>query len=200
MHSVCATYVNFLLFFIDRVPVNATIVNEVAHTVISDEAESPVGTRADHHYRTRGGGMVLLGHIVVIVHGRRRAGHFPPCGELLVIIVLVHGLAFAEPDGANHLAMISHIRNQMPAHLLGRLIAVPQKKGKKERIKEGSPELSKEETVATDLPANAKLDDVDDDAGKNDARNCDGDPKIEVDTSDKKKRWKKKMRSRQKNM
>jgi hypothetical protein len=51
MHRVCATYVNFVLFFIDRVPINATIVNEVAHTVISDEAESPVGTRADHHYR-----------------------------------------------------------------------------------------------------------------------------------------------------
>jgi hypothetical protein len=75
-----------------------------------------------------------------------------------------------------------------------------KKKGKKERIKEGSPELSKEETVATDLPANVKLDDVDDDAGENDARNRDGDPKIEVDTSDKKKRWKKKVRSRQKNI
>jgi hypothetical protein len=75
-----------------------------------------------------------------------------------------------------------------------------KKKGKKERIKEGNPELSKEETVATDLPANAKLDDVDDDAGENDARNRDGDPKIEVDTSDKKKRWKKKVRSRQKNI
>ena len=59
MHRVCATYVNFVLFFIDRVPVNATIVNEAAPAVISDEAESPVGTRADHHYWTRGGGMVL---------------------------------------------------------------------------------------------------------------------------------------------
>ena len=48
MHCVCATYVNFVLFFIDRVPVNATIVNEAAHTVISDEAENPLGTRADH--------------------------------------------------------------------------------------------------------------------------------------------------------
>ena len=48
MHRVCATYVNFVLFFIDRVPVNATIVNEAAHAVISDEAENPVGTRADH--------------------------------------------------------------------------------------------------------------------------------------------------------
>ena len=75
-----------------------------------------------------------------------------------------------------------------------------KKKGKKERIKEGSPELSKEETAATDLPANEKLDDVDDDAGENDARNRDGEPKIEVDTSDKKKRWKKKVRSRQKNI
>lgn len=75
-----------------------------------------------------------------------------------------------------------------------------KKKGKKERIKEGSPELSEEETAATDLPANEKLDDVDDDAGENDARNRDGEPKIEVDTSDKKKRWKKKVRSRQKNI
>ena len=47
MHCVCATYVNFVLFFIDRVPVNATIVNEAAHAVISDEAECPVVTRAD---------------------------------------------------------------------------------------------------------------------------------------------------------
>jgi hypothetical protein len=37
-----------VLFFIDRVPVNATIVNEAAHAVISDEAENPIGTRADH--------------------------------------------------------------------------------------------------------------------------------------------------------
>ena len=47
MHRVCATYVNFVLFFIDRVSVNATIVNEAAHAVISDEAECPVVTRAD---------------------------------------------------------------------------------------------------------------------------------------------------------
>jgi hypothetical protein len=55
---------------------------------------------------------------------RRRAGHFSPRGELSVIVVRVHGLAVAEPDGANHLAMMSHIRNQMPAPLLGRLITV----------------------------------------------------------------------------
>jgi hypothetical protein len=77
-----------------------------------------------------------------------------------------------------------------------------KKKGKKERVKEGSPEVepSKEEMVAIDLPANEKKNDVDFDAGENDARNRDGDPKIEVDTSDKKKRWKKKVRSRQKNI
>jgi hypothetical protein len=45
MHRVCATYVNFVLFFIDQVAVNATIVNVAAHAVtgrvaaISDEAE-----------------------------------------------------------------------------------------------------------------------------------------------------------------
>jgi hypothetical protein len=45
--------------------------------------------------------------------------------ELLVIVVLFHGLAFAELDGANHLAMIFQNRNQLPAPLLGRLVAVP---------------------------------------------------------------------------
>ena len=77
-----------------------------------------------------------------------------------------------------------------------------KKKGKKERVKEGSTEVepSREEMVATDLPTDAKIGDVDDDVGKDDGRNRDGDPKIEVNTSDKKKRWRKKVRSRQKNI
>ena len=62
--------------------------------------------------------------IVVLVHGRRRAGHFSPHGELSVIVVLVNGLAVAELDGANHLVMMFQNRNQMPAPLLGCLIAV----------------------------------------------------------------------------
>ena len=62
--------------------------------------------------------------IVVFVHGRRRSGHFSPHGELSVIVVPVNGLVVAEPDGANHLAMMSQIRNQMPTPLLGHLIAV----------------------------------------------------------------------------
>jgi hypothetical protein len=69
MHRVCATYVNFVLFFIDRVPVNATIVNEAAHTVISDEAENPLGTRADHlgtsFGRRRVGGFAVFSFSVV---------------------------------------------------------------------------------------------------------------------------------------
>jgi hypothetical protein len=60
MHRVCATYVNFVLFFIDRVPVNATIVNEAAHAVISDEAENPVGTRADHPFANTAKKIMIL--------------------------------------------------------------------------------------------------------------------------------------------
>ena len=74
----------------------------------------------------------MLSVIIVLVNGRRRARHFSPRRVLSVIVVLVHGLAVAEPDGAFHLVMMSQNSNQMPwvrlakikAPLLGHLMAV----------------------------------------------------------------------------
>ena len=76
-----------------------------------------------------------------------------------------------------------------------------KKKGKKERINGGKVDVgaSTEITNKTDVPTIAETDVVDD-VVVDDAGNRDDEPGIEVGTSDKKKRWKKKVRSRQKNI
>ena len=74
------------------------------------------GRRRAGHFSPHGG----LWVIVIIVNGRRCSGHFSPRGELSVIVILIN----AEPYGANHLAMMFQNSNQMPTPLLGCLIAV----------------------------------------------------------------------------